>query len=106
MGWNAQGNPSVSVTHGSVTAASSVSQVALAASSERKWAYFVNDGTTAVYLVIATSTGAAAKNTGIRLNANGGTYEMSSAKGNLDIRTVHVITAESTGHVVLVASAS
>ncbi len=66
-------------THTSVGAATS-STLALAANSNRRYAIFVNDSDTAVYLGLGA---AAIVNAGIRLNANGGSYEMSAMLGNL-----------------------
>lgn len=49
------------------------SGTALAANSSRVYALFINDSDTTIYL---STSAAAAVNTGIRLNANGGSYEM------------------------------
>lgn len=104
---NFHGDPTIAITHTIATLASTISKNLLIANTQRKWAYFVNDGTTPAYLVItATSTGAAVKSTGIRINANGGTFEMSPTIGNLDTRACHAITAASTGHILLIATAS
>ncbi len=54
--------------------------VILAANANRLYALFVNDSDTTVYLGLGA---AAALNTGIRLNALGGNYEMSKKLGNL-----------------------
>ena len=74
------------------------SGVILAANANRLYALFVNDSDTPVYLALG---GAAAINTGIRLNANGGSYEMSSALGNLYTGAVNGISGVA-GKVVLV----
>ncbi len=108
VGSNAYGDPTITIstTRAGVACSSTVNAVVLAANSDRRWALFVNDGTTPIYLAIATSTGTAVKNQGIRLNANGGSFEMSAALGNLDTRTVHGVTALTTGHKVLISSGS
>ena len=61
---------------------------ALAANADRKYALFVNDSDSVIYLKIGS---AAIANQGIRLNANGGSYEMSSVYGNLDTRIINAI---------------
>jgi hypothetical protein len=66
------------------------SGVALAANVNRKYARFQNDSANTIYLKIGA---AAVLNQGIRLNANGGSYEMSAAIGNLDLRVVYCITS-------------
>ena len=67
-----------------------VTGLALAANANRKYASFQNISDTAIFLTINSS---AALNQGIMLNPNGGTYEMSIAAGNLDIRAVNAISA-------------
>ena len=62
------------VTVGSATTA------VLAASGKREYALIQNDSDEAMYLGIGT---AAVLNTGVRLNANGGSYEISRNAGNL-----------------------
>ena len=106
-GSNSWGDPAVTVSTTAVVAVnSSVSGVALAANADRRWALFSNDSANIIYLAIATSTGAATANAGIRLNSDGGSYEMSPRLGNLDLRTVHAIAAASTGNKLLVAQAT
>ena len=72
--------------------------VILAANVNRLYALFVNDSETIVYLALG---GAAALNTGIRLNANGGSYEMSKKLGNLYTGVVNGISGVA-GQVVCV----
>ncbi len=64
--------------------------VALAANANRLYAAFVNDGTEAIYLKLGV---AAVMNQGIRLNAAGGSYEMSREIGNLYVGAVNGICA-------------
>lgn len=54
--------------------------VVLTENENRVYALFINDSDTTVYLNLGA---AAAVNEGIRLNANGGSYEMSGQAGNL-----------------------
>jgi hypothetical protein len=68
----------------------SSSTAALAAAATRKAALFVNDSDETIYLNIG---GTAAANTGIRLNANGGSYEMSQELGNLSTAAITAICA-------------
>ncbi|MDO8673041.1 MAG: hypothetical protein Q7O66_16660 [Dehalococcoidia bacterium] len=74
-------------THSAVTVTTN-SGVALAANENRKYALFVNDSDTTIYLMIAAT---AVANQGIRLNANGGSYEMSLQLGNLCQKVVNAI---------------
>lgn len=62
----------------------------LDASSGRVYAVFVNDGTVPIYLSL-TGTKAAVANTGIRLNAGGGSFEIQLS--NDYIGQVNAITA-------------
>lgn len=59
-------------------AVSTATQTALAANSSRKKALFVNDSDTTIYLRLGA---AAVANQGIRLNANGGSYEILPTDG-------------------------
>jgi len=47
----------------------------------RKWALFINDSDTTIYLAFGQAQAYTGR--GIRLNANGGSYEMSRQDGNL-----------------------
>lgn len=89
----------VTVTHTTATI-TTASGVALAANTSRKYALFINDSDTVIYLMVSA---AAVANQGIRLNANGGSYEMSHALGNLDTRVVNAIHGGSGNKVLLVA---
>ena len=75
--------------------------LALAANANRLYALFVNDGTEPIYLYIGA---AAVMNRGIRLNAGGGSYEMSREIGNLDDAVIQAICA-SGGQTLLVTEA-
>ena len=87
------------LTHAAVSVLNTTT-VALAASSARRYALFVNDSDTVIYLKVGVS---AVANQGIRLNANGGSYEMSQEFGNVDNRAVNAI-ASVTGKNLLVTS--
>jgi len=52
----------------------------IAANTSRKYLLIVNDSDTVIYLVLG---GVATVPAGIRLNANGGSYEMSLQQGNV-----------------------
>ena len=72
----------------SVLATTTSSQLALAVNTNRKYAMLINDSDTAIYVKIAAT---AVANEGIRLNPNGGAYEISSAIGNLHIGEINAI---------------
>jgi hypothetical protein len=73
--------------------------VALAANANAKYRLFVNDSDTVIYLKIAVS---AVLNQGIRLNAYGGSYEMSTMLGNLNTGVVNAIHGGSGNKALLV----
>ncbi len=77
-----------------------VSSSVLAAGSGRVYALFVNDGTVPIYLSLTGSTAAMA-DTGIRLNAGGGSFEINLA--NDYIGQVNAITASSTAVLTVTA---
>ncbi len=76
-------------THSAPTAGVA-SGAMLAANTDRLYALFVNDSDATVYLALGT---AAVLNTGIRLNASGGSYEMSKKLGNLYTGVVNGISS-------------
>jgi len=80
---------SSALTHSAVSVGDTTT-TALAANADRKYALLVNDSDSAIYLMIGA---AAVANQGIRINANGGAYEMSAANGNLDTRAINAISA-------------
>jgi len=75
------------ITH-SVLAVTTSSQQALAINTNRKYVMLINDSDTVIYLKIGA---AAVANEGIRVNSNGGVYEMSSAIGNLHTGVINAI---------------
>lgn len=76
-------------THTEVSVLTSSTAV-LAENGARRYALFINDSDTTMYLNLA---GTAVVNKGIRLNANGGSYEMSAGQGNLTTQAIKAICA-------------
>lgn len=66
------------------------SSEAVAENAEREYLLLVNDSDTAIYLAFGT---AATVNSGVRLNANGGSFEMSRLLGNLTQAQVNAISS-------------
>jgi len=64
---------------------------ALPTNAARKYALLINDSDVPIYLKIGS---AAVLNQGIRINPNGGGYEMSAAYDNLDTRPIYAISSE------------
>ena len=71
----------------------------LAANGARRWALFINDSAVVVYLKVGAN---AVANQGIRLNAAGGSFEISEALGNLETGAVNGIAASGSDNTVLV----
>jgi len=86
-------------THSAVTVTSTTTQ-ALAANANRKYALLINDSDTVIYIKLGA---AAVANEGIRLNANGGSYEMSDLHGNLYAGAINAIHG-STGNKTLLVT--
>lgn len=80
-------SPQVNVSHSTVAVAITSTQVATA-NSARGFLLIVNDSDTSIYCKVGV---AAVVNEGIRINANGGSFEMSRSIRNLDIRAVNCI---------------
>ena len=72
---------------------------ALAANANRKYALFVNDSDTVIYIALGV---AAVANEGIRLNATGGSYEMSDAMGNMYLGVINAIHSGAGAKVLLI----
>ena len=94
-------NPNFIQTMSTVSFAtvSTASTPILNASSGRVYAVFVNDGTVPIYLRLAS--GSAVADSGIRLNASGGSYEINPA--NLYVGAISAVTAS--GSAVLTITA-
>ena len=88
----------VTMAHTTATATGTTSAM-LASNANRKYALLQNDGSVDVYIKL---NAAAVASQGIRLLANGGSYEMSLAFGNLDTRAVNGITASGSAVVLVV----
>ena len=86
------------ITHTQPTIGSSTT-VALAANTSRKYALFENDSDEIIYIKIGAD---AVLNQGIRINASGGSYEMSLLIGNDNTGAVNAI-CTSGSKVLLVA---
>lgn len=69
-------------------AVATTTAASIAANANRKYLLLVNDSDTVIYLGLGT---AAVLNKGIRLNALGGSYEMSFLLGNLFTGAVNAI---------------
>lgn len=95
------GSPAVTMAD-FVPSITTSSATVLASNPDRTYALLQNDGAVDVYLRIGAT---AVINRGIRLLANGGSYEMSAAFGNLDTRVINGITVAGTA-VVLVTEGS
>lgn len=91
------GNELNSITHTAGTAGTASTQI-LAANTSRAYAHFVNDSDEAIYLNLG---GAAAVNTGVRINSAGGSYTLTPADGNLFTGAVTAVSS-SGGKLVLV----
>ena len=74
-------------THTAVNVTTATGEV-LATNANRLYALFVNDSNVVVYLSLGV---AAVANTGIRLNADGGSYAMSAVLGNLYLGVINAI---------------
>ncbi len=79
----------VTMAHTAPSIAASTTE-ALAANASREYAMFINDSDEVIYIELGDD---AILNEGIRLNASGGSYEMSRKIGNLDTRVVNGISA-------------
>jgi len=64
----------------------------LAANPDREYAIFINDSDTVIYLAFGED---AVINSGVRINATGGSYEMARHLGNLNQLVVNAIHAGS-----------
>jgi hypothetical protein len=90
----------VNITSTVVNAATSSTAV-LSANAKRRYVLIINDSDTTVYLSVDGAN--AAVNKGIRLNANGGSYEMTFPRGNVVFGAVNAIHG-STGNKVLLVN--
>ena len=88
--YGAEGSDTITHTTLGVTG---TTQAALAANKSRRYALFINDSDAVIYIKLGA---AAVLNEGIRLNAAGGSYEISERLGNMYMGAVNAITAAAT----------
>ncbi len=93
--WAAE--PFVNLNHAAVSVTTSSTEV-LAANAARGLVLLVNDSDTVIYCKIGV---AAAVNQGVRLNASGGSWELSAHFGNLDPRAINCIHGGTGGKTLL-----
>lgn len=86
------------VTHAAVNVTVASGSV-LAANADRNYALIINDSDTAMYIKLGAT---AVVNQGIRLNSNGGAYEMSAKAGNVYKGAIYGIHAGSGNKVALI----
>ena len=84
--------PSLKMAH-TTASMTATSAVVLAANGAREYALIVNDGSVACYLNLGST---AVASEGIRINANGGNYEMGRNWGNLYTGAINGILASGT----------
>jgi len=84
-------------THTAVSV-NNTTTIAHAAAATRKAIILINDSDETIYLKIGV---AAVMNEGIRLNANGGSYEMSKELGNLSTDAINAISASGTKNLMI-----
>lgn len=81
----------ITMTHTVVTVgATTTAALAADTADTRSYVLLVNDSDEAMYIKCGA---AAVMNAGIRINANGGSYEMSAAQGNLVHAAINAICA-------------
>jgi len=79
----------ITITHTQPSIAATTT-VALVANTSRRYALLENDSDEIIYIKIGA---VAVLNQGIRLNASGGSYEMSAEIGNLNTGAINAICA-------------
>jgi hypothetical protein len=77
------------ITHKAVTIGAASTEVRVA-NTARRYLLLVNDADEVIYVSLGV---AAAANTGIRLNASGGSYEIGRASGSLYTGAIYAICA-------------
>lgn len=93
-------HPHVVPTH-STTSVADVDTQIVGANGNRKYLLLVNDSDAVVYISVGTS---ASMNNGIRLEANGGTWEVSVTNGNLITDAVNGIRESGLGDKLVLAT--
>lgn len=79
------------------------SATVVAAKNKRDYLLIINDGTVVCYLKLGVT---AVVNEGIRLSANGGSYEMSREVGNLFQGAINGLTASGTATLLITEGTS
>ncbi len=82
------GAPGVTLTHGAGVNVATSTTAVLASNASRKYALIVNDSDAIMYVGVGVD---AVLNRGLRLNPNGGSYEMSEKLGNLATGAINAI---------------
>lgn len=85
------------LAHSAVTIGTSTTQAA-AANTDRTYLLLVNDSANTIWVKFGAS---AVANEGIRLNANGGSLEISERNGNLDSRVVNAIAGAASSNLLV-----
>jgi hypothetical protein len=88
---------SLTMTHSNFTV-NTTSATILVLNANRKYARLQNDGATTIYLNFGAT---AVAGQGIRLEANGGVYELSAAHGNLTTGGIRAIVASGTSSILV-----
>lgn len=88
-------NPIGVVAHTKITVGSTTT-VALQANPKRKYAILINDSDAPIYVNLGAEANI---NEGIRINANGGSFEMSANIGNLYLGAINAVSG--TGNMTL-----
>ena len=89
--------PSLKMAH-TTASMTATSAAVLATNGAREYALIVNDGSVACYLNLGST---AVASEGIRVNANGGSYEMSRNWGNLYTGAINGILASGTATLIV-----
>ena len=89
--------PSLKMAH-TTASMTTTSAAVLATNGAREYALIVNDGSSACYLNLGST---AVASEGIRVNANGGSYEMSRNWGNLYTGAINGILASGTATLIV-----
>ena len=98
VSFSATGYRQIALTHTAINV-TTTSGEALAANTSRLWLLIENDSDTAIYCKVGA---AAVLNEGIRLNANGGSWELSPSMGNYNTGAINCIHSGTGNKVLLV----
>ena len=101
MGATDLGLSTIAYTQATVAVNNTTAVDVLQPNAQRQYALFINDSANIIYLMIGAT---AVASQGIRLNPNGGSYEMAPVYNNLSGLKVSAISAAGTGQNLLVVS--